>query len=100
MQMRSNNYYVYIATNKRNTVLYTGVTSDISRRIYEHKNKLDNNSFTARYNIDKLVYYELFEDVEEAISREKQIKGGSRKKKNILIERANPVWRDLSDELI
>lgn len=90
--------YVYIMTNKNNTALYTGVTNDLKRRIYEHKNKLV-EGFTKKYNITKLVYYEISRDVESAILREKQIKGGSRAKKIKLIESVNREWRDLYDEL-
>lgn len=88
-------YFVYIATNKSNRVLYTGVTSDLNRRMYEHKNKLI-KGFTQKYNIYKLVYYEETPDVNSAISREKQIKGGSRVKKIALIETINPGWEDLA----
>ena len=76
--------------------MYTGVTSDLEQRVYEHKNKLV-KGFTSRYNINKLVYFEEFGDVNEAISREKQIKAGSRKKKIALIEKDNPEWKDLSE---
>jgi len=92
-------YYVYILTNKNNSVLYTGVTNNLSRRVYEHKEKL-HNGFTKRYNITKLVYYEVFEEPYYAIAREKQIKAGSRKKKLALIDGMNPSWKDLYDELI
>ena len=88
-------YYVYIMTNKGNTVLYTGVTNNLMRRVYEHKNKLDVKCFTARYNINKLVYYETTTSIEGAIYREKQIKAGSRKKKEELINAFNPEWKDL-----
>ena len=88
-------YYVYIMTNKMNTVLYTGVTNDLMRRVYEHKNKLDVKSFTARYNVNKLVYYETTNSIQSAIEREKQIKAGSRKKKEDLIKEFNPDWKDL-----
>ncbi len=91
-------YCVYIMTNKRNTVLYTGITNDLKRRVYEHKAKLA-GGFTKRYNINKLVYYEVSGDVEGAILREKQIKGGSRAKKIALINSMNPEWKDLYDEL-
>ena len=91
-------YYVYIMTNIRNTVLYTGVTNDLIRRVYEHKAKLA-DGFTKKYNIVKLVYYEVFEDIENAILREKQIKAGSRQKKIQLIDSTNIEWRDLYDEL-
>ena len=90
-------YYVYLLTNKHNTVLYTGVTNDLRRRIYEHKNQLI-EGFTKRYNINKLVYFEYTTDVKTAIEREKQIKGWTRKKKNDLIETMNPEWKDLSLE--
>ena len=91
-------YYIYIMTNTRNTVLYTGVTSDIKRRVYEHKEKLV-GGFTRKYNITKLVYYEVFSEVHDAISREKQIKGGSRQQKIDLINSMNNGWRDLYEEL-
>lgn len=90
---------VYILTNKYNKVLYTGVTSDLTMRIIEHKEKHYKNSFTAIYNVDKLVYYNGFHTIEEAIAEEKRIKGGSRKQKINLIESINPHWNDLSDEL-
>ena len=85
-------------TNKRNTVVYTGITNDLKRRVYEHKEK-PVDGFTKKYNITKLVYYEVFEDIENAILREKQIKGGSRQKKIELINSLNKEWRDLSAEL-
>ena len=91
-------YYVYIMTNVRNTVLYVGITNDLIRRIYEHKEKLV-SGFTKKYNIVKLVYYEVFEDIENAILREKQLKGGSRQKKVELVNSTNREWRDLYDEL-
>jgi len=90
---------IYITTNKNNTVLYTGVTSDIRSRIVEHKSKIYPNSFTCRYNADKLVYFEHFDNIEEAIAREKQIKAGSRKKKEDLINSINKEWMDLFNEL-
>ena len=86
---------VYIMTNKNNTVLYVGVTSNLSKRLREHISKTKANSFTARYNINKLVYYESFTRIEEAILREKQIKAGSRNKKIKLINSLNPKWEDL-----
>jgi putative endonuclease len=89
---------IYILTNKNNTVLYTGVTSDLRKRLYEHKNKIYTTSFTGKYNVSKLVYFEVFSLIEEAIAREKQIKGGSRKKKLDLINSINPEWNDLSDQ--
>jgi len=85
-------------TNKRNTVLYTGITSDLKKRVYEHKERLI-EGFTKKYEIKKIVYYEVFEDAYNAISREKQIKSGSRQRKIDLIERMNPEWRDLYNEL-
>ena len=85
-------------TNKRNTVLYTGVTSDLKRRAYEHKEKLA-DGFTKKYNIIKLVYYEIFEDVDNAILREKQLKAGSRQKKMELVNSMNTEWHDLYEEL-
>ncbi len=88
------NYYVYIATNYRNTVLYTGVTNDINRRMFEHKNKLV-KGFTKKYNVDKLVYYDKFNSPEEAIAAEKKIKGWLRKKKIDLIKSINSEFRDL-----
>jgi putative endonuclease len=90
-------FCVYIMTNKSNTVLYTGVTNDIVRRVYEHKQKLI-KGFTSRYNITKLVYYEATTDINSAIAREKQIKAGSRRKKIALIESMNPDWKDLLEE--
>ena len=89
-----NNSYVYILFNKRNGTLYVGVTSNLVKRIYEHKNKYV-DGFTKKYNVDKLGYYEVFEDITEAIKREKQLKAGSRHKKIELIETLNPNWEDL-----
>lgn len=83
-------------TNKRNTVLYTGITSNLKKRVYEHKEKLV-AGFTKRYNINKLVYYEVFGNVYGAITREKKIKSGSRQKKINLIKSLNPQWDDLYD---
>ena len=91
-------HYVYIMTNKHNTVLYTGVTNDLQRRAYEHKTGQGGN-FTSRYNLTKLVYYEIGHDARSAIAREKQIKAGSRQKKLDLINSMNPEWRDLYGEL-
>ena len=91
--------YIYILFNKRNGTLYTGVTSDLVKRIYEHKNKLA-DGFTKKYGVDKLGYYEVFGDITEAIKREKQIKGGSRLDKIKLIESINPEWKDLYDTII
>ena len=92
--------FIYILTNKSNTTLYTGVTADIIKRIAEHINKANPNSFTTRYNINKLVYYEGFYHIEDAIAREKQIKGGSRKKKLELIDSFNPSWEDLYPKIL
>ena len=88
-------YYVYIMTNRSKT-LYTGVTNDLIRRVYEHKNKMV-EGFTKKYNIMKLVYFEETSDVQAAIEREKQIKGWLRSKKIALIESKNPEWKDLSE---
>ena len=93
----SKQYYVYIMTNKRNTVLYTGVTNDLRRRVYEHRGKLV-DGFTGKYNIIKLVYYEIFQDSENAIIREKHLKAGSRQKKIDLINQMNKEWRDLYEQ--
>lgn len=89
-------YYVYIMTNKYNTVIYTGMTNDLKRRVYEHKQK-QIPGFTSKYNIVKLVYFEETSDVNSAIAREKQIKGWLRKKKIALIEADNPQWHDLNE---
>ena len=86
---------IYLLTNKHHTVLYTGVTSDLKKRVYQHQSKHFNNSFTSRYNCSKLVYFENFIRIEEAIAREKQIKGGSREAKEKLIHLFNPEWKDL-----
>ena len=86
-------------TNKYNTVLYVGVTNDLVRRVYEHRNKLV-KGFTAKYNIVKLVYYEIHEDIKEAIKREKQIKGWLRAKKEELIKTMNPSWKDLYEKIV
>ncbi len=90
-------YYVYILTNQYNTVLYTGVTNNLERRLYEHKNKLI-NGFTKKYNVDKLVYFEQTDNINSAIAREKQIKGWIRKKKDELIASINAEWKDLSED--
>ena len=84
-------------TNWNNKVLYTGITNNLERRVYEHKNKLI-KGFTAKYNVNKLVYFEYTSDVNSAIAREKQIKGWARQKKNELIQGVNPLWKDLSEE--
>ena len=91
-------YYVYIMANNYNTVLYIGVTNDLKRRVFEHKEKFV-KGFSKRYNITKLVYYEVFSDAEEAIRREKQLKGGPRGRKVALIECLNEQWRDLYDSI-
>jgi len=91
-------YYVYIMTNETNTVLYTGFTSDLKGRVYAHKEKLV-DGFTKKYNVNKLVYYEMSENREGTVWREKQIKAGSRQKKIELIEKMNPKWLDLYDDL-
>mgnify|MGYP001791620797 CR=1 FL=1 len=88
--------YFYILTNAHNQVLYSGVTSNLKERILQHRTKKYPQSFTAKYNINKLVYFETFESIGEAIRREKQIKAGSRKKKLDLINGINPEWADLS----
>ena len=93
-------YYVYILSNSNKNVIYTGITNDLIRRVYEHKNHLDKSSFTARYNVENLVYYESTNDVESAIEREKQIKGWNRKRKNKLIESKNPNWEDLYPSIL
>ena len=90
---------VYLLANKRNGTIYTGVTSDLGRRIWQHREHLA-SGFCTRYNIDRLVYFECFDDIYTAISREKQIKGGSRAAKIRLIESMNPDWRDLYEEIL
>ena len=93
------NYYVYILTSKRNGTLYIGVTNNLLNRSFQHKTKENKKSFTAKYNVNRLVYYEIFTDVREAIAREKQLKKWKRKWKIELIEKENPTWRDLFDDL-
>lgn len=92
-------YYIYIMTNKRNNVFYTGVTNNLFRRIYEHKGKVV-PGFTSKYNINKLVYYEKFDNQYDAICREKQVKKWRREKKIWLIEEINPKWQDLSNQIL
>lgn len=92
-------YYVYILTNKDNYVLYTGVTNDLVRRLWEHKNN-SGNSFAKKYQCNKLVYYDYSESITDAINREKQIKAGSRQKKLDLINSFNPQWLDLGAEMV
>ena len=91
--------FIYIITNTYNTTLYIGVTSNLPKRILEHIEKRFENSFTARYNLNKLVYYEQFQMVGDAIAREKQLKGGSRSAKVKLIQSRNPLWKDLFGEI-
>ena len=91
-------YYVYILTSGNHRVLYTGVTNDLKRRVYEHREKLV-PGFTQKYNVHKLVHFEVFQDSYNAIAREKQIKAGSRQKKIDLINATNSEWRDLYDEI-
>jgi len=93
-----NQFYIYIMTNNRNTVLYAGVTRDLKKRIYQHKQNAV-PGFTSKYNINKLVYCEMFSDAYNAIKREKQIKGGSRQKKLDLINGFNKEWKDLYEKL-
>jgi len=93
-----NDYYVYILTNERDKLFYIGVTNNLRRRVYEHKYQLV-DGFTKRYNIHKLVYYEMCHEVEDAIRREKQLKNWRREKKIELIERMNPYWKDLGEDL-
>ena len=97
--MKTNQYYVYIITNYSNKVLYVGVSGNLTRRIFEHKNKLI-PGFSSRYNLNKLVFFEAFNTPEEAIAAEKKIKGWLRIKKIQLIESINPDWNDLSDDFI
>jgi len=96
--MGDKRYFVYIMTNARNTVLYTGVTNNLQRRVFEHKNGIG-STFTIKYKLHKLVYYEVGENILAAIAREKQIKGGSRQKKIDLVNALNPEWKDLCEEL-
>jgi len=90
---------VYIITNQYNKVLYTGVTAELRARIWEHKTKFYPESFTAKFNCNKIVWYEILPRIEEAIEREKQIKGGSRKDKDALIKKLNPTWKDLWEDI-
>ena len=91
--------FIYILTNKNNTTLYVGVTSNLPERLLQHRQKKFKNSFTAQYNLDKLVYWEAFQEIGDAIGREKQLKGGSRKKKIDLIISINPEWNDLFESI-
>ncbi len=95
--MSARQYYVYILTNQGNSVLYTGVTNDLERRLYEHANGLT-PGFASKYRCHRLVYFEATESVDSAIAREKQIKAGSRAKKLALVEAMNPGWRDLAED--
>ena len=90
-------YWVYLLTSRDDKVMYVGVTNDLMRRLYEHKNKLT-GGFTAKYNVHRLVYFETTPSIEAAIVREKQLKGWSRAKKNALVAALNPEWRDLSED--
>jgi putative endonuclease len=96
MKIKLHEYYVYIVTNNSNNVLYTGMTNDLKERVLQHKEKV-NKGFTAQYQCSKLVYFEEFQWVQDAIAREKQLKAGSRRKKIELIISINPDWKDLSD---
>jgi putative endonuclease len=91
--------FVYILTNKNHTVFYVGVAASVSSRLQQHREKLYPKTFTARYNIDKLIYYEFFDNIEDAINREKQIKKYSHVKKVELVNTKNPLWKDLADEV-
>ena len=97
--MREHQYYVYILTNKNNEVLYIGVTNNLLQRIYQHKNKLI-NGFTDRYNLNKLVYYEVYQYIQDAIQREKQMKKWNRAWKIEQIQKVNPKWEDLYIEML
>lgn len=98
MTKQSRQYYVYIVSNKTDTVFYVGITSNLIKRIFEHKNKVI-DGFTSKYNINKLVYYEIYMDAEEAIKREKQIKAGSRQDKINLVSKINLNWSNLYDKI-
>ena len=93
-------YYVYIMANNTNTTIYTGMTNDLLRRVYTHKNNMDPTGFTAKYSLHKLVYFEEATTAMVAIEREKQIKGWNRKRKNTLISQMNPLWEDLYPSLL
>lgn len=98
--MRDHNYFVYILTNKNRSVLYTGVTNDLEARIYQHQNSINKLSFTWRYNCYFLIYFEHHTYIQNAIAREKQIKGWVRKRKVELIEESNPEWKFLNKEIL
>jgi putative endonuclease len=89
--------HVYFMTNKNNSVIYIGVTTSLLKRVYEHKTKTCKSAFTSKYNYDKLVYFDEFTDISQAITREKQLKSGNRERKEDLINSANPEWNDLSE---
>ncbi|MEO8762761.1 MAG: GIY-YIG nuclease family protein [Ginsengibacter sp.] len=91
--------FVYLISNSHNTVLYAGVTSELKERIYEHKVKFYPKGFSAKYNCNKIVWFEFLPSIEEAIWREKQIKGGSRRVKELLVNSKNPEWKDLWDDI-
>ena len=93
-------YYVYILASATNVTMYIGVTNDLIRRVYEHRNHLAPDSFTSKYDVHKLVYFEQTSDVSAALEREKQLKGWRRSKKNALIETMNPEWKDLYPDLL
>ncbi len=93
-------YYVYILASATNYSVYIGVTNDLIRRVYEHKSHADPDSFTSQYNVHKLVYFEQTSDIRSALEREKQLKGWRRSKKNVLIEKMNPEWKDLYPGLL
>ena len=94
------NYYVYILSSNTNVTIYTGITNDLIRRVYEHRNEADPKSFTAKYKAHKLVYFEQTTDVRAALEREKQIKSWKRARKNALVETMNPHWRDLYPDIL
>ena len=94
------NYYVYILASATNVTIYIGVTNDLIRRVYEHRNHLAPDCFTSKYDVHKLVYFEQTSDVSAALEREKQLKGWRRSKKNALIETMNPEWKDLYPDLL
>ena len=99
IQMTEKAYYVYILTNWNNKVMYVGITNNLERRIYEHKEKVV-KGFTKKYNVNKLVFYEQTSDIAEALNREKEIKKWRREKKNRLVVNTNPLWRDLSEDYL
>lgn len=94
--MGDRNYWIYVLASGKNGTVYIGVTNSLERRTWQHK-RGRNDGFTARYHVDRLVYFEAFSSIENAIAREKQLKGGSRAKKLALISQSNPAWQDLSD---